>query len=78
LPLAFDRTHLFGIVVVVGETPIDVGHVEVVSVGNGPRGETPLFDLFFEKLNSNPSALEVGLVVEFPHDASRHLAHTAQ
>jgi hypothetical protein len=65
-------------VMIVGERPIDIGHIEVVAIGNRSRGEPPLFDLFFEELNSNPSAFEMWLIVEFPHDTSRHLAHTVR
>ena len=78
LPLTLDRTHLFGMVVVVRERPIDIGHVESVAIGNRSRGESPFFDLFFEELDSNPSAFEMRLVVEFLHDTSRYLAHTAR
>jgi len=78
LPLAFDRSHLFGVVVVVGECPIDIGHVEVVPIGDCSRFKPPLFDLFFEELNGDASAFEMRLVVEFLYDTSRYLAHTGR
>jgi hypothetical protein len=78
LPLTFDRTHLSRVVVVVRERPIDIGQVEIVAIGNRSRGEPSFFDLFLEAQNSNPSAFEMRPVVEFLHDTSRRLAHTAR
>ena len=63
LPLSFDSTHLFVMVVVVRECPIDVCHVDVVTVSDRPRFEAAVLDLRFDELDSDPSALEMWLVV---------------
>jgi len=76
LPLAFDLTHLLRMVIIVGERPVHICHVEIVAIGDSSRIEPTLFDLFFDELNGNPPAFEMWLVVKFLHDTSRHLAHT--
>jgi hypothetical protein len=76
LPLAFDLTHLLGMIVVVRERPVDISHVEIVTISDRPRGQSSFFDLFFDELNGDPPALEMWLVVEFLHDTPFHLAHT--
>ena len=75
-PLAFDLTHLLGMVMVVRERPVDISYVEIVTIGDRPRIQSPFFDLFFDELNGDPPAFEMWLVVEFLHDTSCHLAHT--
>ena len=44
LALAFDRTHLLRMVVVVGECPVDIGHIDVVPVGDRARVEATVLD----------------------------------
>ena len=61
--LAFDRPHLLGIVAIVRERPVDIGHVEIVAIGAGSRIEPPLLNLLFDELSGNPSAFEMWLVV---------------
>ena len=61
--LVFDGAHLLRVVVVVRECPVNVGHVNVVTVSDRPRFETTVFDLRLDELNSNPPAFEVWLVV---------------
>jgi hypothetical protein len=51
------------VVVVVRESPIDVGHVDVVTVGDRPRFEAAIFDLRLDELDGDPSAFEMWLVV---------------
>lgn len=77
LSLAFDSTHLLGMVMVVGECPVDISHIQIMAISDRSWIEFPLFDLFFDELNRNSSAFEMRLVVEFPHDTSRDLTHTA-
>ena len=63
LALAFDGAHLFWMVMVVGERSVDIGHVNVMTVGDRPRFETAVLDLRFDELNGDPSAFEMWLVV---------------
>jgi hypothetical protein len=49
--------------VVVRESPIDVGHVDVVTVGDCPRFEAAVLDLRLDELDGDPSAFEMWLVV---------------
>jgi len=63
LALAFDRTHLFRVIVVVRERSIDISHVDVVTVGDCPRFEAATLDLRFDELDRDTSAFEVWLIV---------------
>jgi hypothetical protein len=63
LALSFDGAYLLRMVVVVGERSVDVGHVNVATVGDRPRFETAVLDLHFDELDGDPSALEMWLVV---------------
>ncbi len=60
---AFDGAHLFSMVVVVRERPVDVGHVNTVTVGDRPRFEAALLDLRFDELDGDSSAFEMRPVV---------------
>jgi hypothetical protein len=61
--LVFDNAHLFRVVVVVRECPVDVGHVDIVTVGDRPWFEASILDLCFDELNGDPSAFEMWFVV---------------
>ena len=53
LPLAFDLTHLLGVVMIVGERPVDICHIEIVAIGDGSWIEPSLLDLFSDELNGD-------------------------
>ncbi len=60
--LPFDLPHLRRVVVVLGERPVDVRHVEVVPVRDRARIQPAVFDLLFDEPDGDPPALEVGFV----------------
>jgi hypothetical protein len=59
--LTFDSTHLFQ--VVARERPIDIGHVDIVTVCDRPGFESAALDLRPDELDGYPPAFEVWLVV---------------
>jgi hypothetical protein len=63
LSLLFDGSHLFRMVVIVRERSVYVGNVDVVTVGDGSWFEAAVLDLCFNKLNRDPPAFEMWLVV---------------
>jgi hypothetical protein len=63
LALAFDGAHLFRVIVVVRERSIDIGHVDVVTISDGPRFEATVLDLRLDELNADSSAFEMWLVM---------------
>jgi hypothetical protein len=49
--------------VVVRERSIDIGHVDVVTISDGPRFEATVLDLRLDELNADSSAFEMWLVM---------------
>ena len=74
-PLALDRPHLFGVVVVVRQRAVDVGDVEVVAFCDRSRFESTALDTFPDELHRNPTLRDVGLVAQLPHDTGLLSAH---
>jgi len=63
LTLVFDGAHLFRVVVVVRERPVNIGHVNIVTVGDRSRAEATVLNLRFDELDGDPSAFEMWLIV---------------
>lgn len=74
-PTAFDGPHLLGVVVIIRECPVDVGHAEVVSLRDRPGIEAPILDLGLEETDGEAPALQMWFVVNLADDAARDLAH---
>jgi len=77
LALTLDIPHLLRVVVVVRQRSVDVTDVETVPVGDRPRVQPSILDPGLDELYREPTPLDVGFVMEFPHDAGLVLAHHA-
>jgi hypothetical protein len=76
-PLA-DGRHVTGMLVVVRERPIDIGHIHVETVRDGLRFETAAFDEFVNPVDAETGAVDTGIPSEYVrrrHDTRALLSH---
>ena len=76
VPVMFESPHLFGMVVVIRQRPIDVRNRNLVAIGHCPGREAPILDLRFDELDRDATPLQMWLIVQFLDDGPCHLAHT--